>query len=266
VSVDFQHHLLSEVFVSINPMPLQGKTAVILGGTGGIGLAVSHLFAGAGAHVAVVASASQEKAQNIATMLPGDDHIGYACRIENSAELEALAMYIKSDMGGANILVNSAGFTRNIPPENLEAMDDETFDRILTVNTRAAFTAMRVFAPQLRANGDGLIVNLSSIAATTAIGSCIAYCAAKAGLDVMSLALARVLAPYVRVINVSPGIVDTDFVPGRDPVQRLQMSSTTPLKRLCTAQDVAKAILACATDLGFTTGSVIQVDGGRHLV
>jgi 3-oxoacyl-[acyl-carrier protein] reductase len=252
--------------VPINPLPLEGKTAVILGGTGGIGLAVANLFAEAGARVAVVASGSREKAQQIATTLPGDGHVGYACRIENSAELEALAGDVASDMGGASILVNSAGFTRSIPHADLDAMDDETFDRILTVNTRAAFSAMRSFAPQLRTNSDGVIVNLSSIAATTAVGSCVAYCAAKAALDVMTAALARVLAPHIRVVNVSPGIVDTDFVPGRDPMQRLKLSSATPMKRLCTAEDVAMTILACATQLWFTTGSVIQVDGGRHLV
>jgi 3-oxoacyl-[acyl-carrier protein] reductase len=253
-------------FVPINPLPLEGKKAVILGGTGGIGLAVSHLFAQAGARVAVVASTSREKALHVATTLPGDGHAGYACRIENSVELEALARDVASDMGGANILVNSAGFTRSIPHADLEAMDDESFDRILMVNTRAAFAAMRVFAAQLRTNADGLIINLSSIAATTAVGSCIAYCAAKAGLDAMSMAVARVMAPDIRVINVSPGVVDTDFVPGRDPLQRLKISSTTPLKRLCTPEDVATTILACATQLCFTTGSVIQVDGGRHLV
>jgi 3-oxoacyl-[acyl-carrier protein] reductase len=252
--------------VPINPLPLLGKTAVVLGGTGGIGTAVSNLFADAGARVAVVGGGSREKAQQVAAALPRDGHVGYACRIEQSAELEALARDVAQDLGGASILVNSAGFTRSIPHADLDAMDDESFDRILAVNTRAAFAAIRIFAPQLRANNDGVVINLSSIAATTAVGSCIAYCAAKAGLDVMSAALARVLAPSIRIVNVSPGIVDTDFVPGRDAAQRQKLASGIPLKRLCTGEDVAATILACATQLGFTTGSVIQVDGGRHLV
>jgi 3-oxoacyl-[acyl-carrier protein] reductase len=163
-------------------------------------------------------------------------------------------------------LVNAAGFTRSIPHGDLDAMDDETFDRILSINTRAAFAAIRTFAPQLRAKSDGLVINLSSIAATTAVGSCVAYCAAKAGLDVMSFALARALAPAIRIINVSPGVVDTDFVSGRDQTQRERIAAATPMKRLCTTEDVAMTVLACATQLWFTTGSVIQVDGGRHLV
>jgi len=251
--------------MSLDPTPLTRKTAVVLGGTGGIGLAVARLFAEAGAAVGVVASRDLARAQGVAAILVGEGHRGYACRIENAGELAALARAVETDMGGADILVNCAGFTRAIPHADLDAMDDETFDRILAVNTRAAFSAIRAFAPQLRARGDGLVVQLSSIAATTAIGSCIAYCAAKAGMDAIGMALARVLAPEIRVLSVSPGIVDTDFVPGRDHGARAKTAATAPLKRLCTPQDVAATVLACATTLRFSTGSVIQVDGGRHL-
>jgi 3-oxoacyl-[acyl-carrier protein] reductase len=251
--------------MSLNATPLAQKTAVVLGGTGGIGLAVARLFAEAGAAVAVVASREVAKAQDAALTLTGEGHHGYACRIENAGELAALAQAVETGMGGADILVNCAGFTRAIPHADLDALDDETFERILAVNTRAAFSAIRAFAPQLRARGDGLVVQLSSIAATTAVGSCIAYCAAKAGMDAMGVALARALAPEIRVLSVSPGVVDTDFVPGRDHAARAKTAATTPLKRLCTPQDVAATVLACATTLGFSTGSIIQVDGGRHL-
>jgi 3-oxoacyl-[acyl-carrier protein] reductase len=245
--------------------PLAHKTAVVLGGTGGIGAAIADLLAQAGAAVAVVASRDIDKARGVALTLDGAGHRGYACRVEDSTELSALARAVAAEMGGADILVNSAGFTRAIPHNDLDALDDETFDRILAVNTRAAFSAVRIFAPLLRARGDGLVVQISSIAATTAVGSNIAYCAAKAGLDVMGMALARALAPEIRVLSVSPGLVDTDFVPGRDRLAREKAAATTPLKRLCTPQDVAEAVLACATTLRSSTGSVIQVDAGRHL-
>jgi 3-oxoacyl-[acyl-carrier protein] reductase len=248
-----------------NATSLAHKTAVVLGGTGGIGLAVAQLFAEVGTAVAVVASRDVAKARGVAGTLAGKGHHGYACRIENADELTALAKAVKTDTGGADILVNCAGFTRAVPHADLDALDDETFDRILSVNTRAAFSAIRAFAPQLRARRDGLVVQLSSIAATTAVGSCVAYCAAKAGMDVIGMAVARVLAPEIRVLSVSPGVVDTDFVPGRDREARVNTAATTPLKRLCTPQDVAATVLACATTLRFSTGSVIQVDGGRHL-
>jgi len=251
--------------MSLPATPLAHKTAVILGGTGGIGLATARLLAQAGAAVAVVASCDAAKAQGVAATLDGFGHRGYACRIEDSAELAALAQAVATHMSGADMLVNCAGFTRSIPHADLEALNDETFDRILKVNTRAAFSVIRTFAPQLRARGDGLVVQISSIAATTAIGSNIAYCAAKAGMDVMGMALARALAPEIRVLSVSPGLVDTEFVPGRDRSWREKMAATTPLKRLCTPEDVAQAVLACATMLRSATGSVIQVDGGRRL-
>jgi 3-oxoacyl-[acyl-carrier protein] reductase len=250
--------------MSLPASPLAQKTAVVLGGTGGIGMAVSELFVEAGAAVAVVANHSPAKARDVAASF-GSRHRGYACRIEDSVELSALAKAVAADMGGADILVNCAGFTRAIPHADLDALDDDTFDRILTVNTRAAFAAIRAFAPQLRAHADGLVVQLSSIAATTAIGSCVAYCAAKAALDVMGMALARALAPEIRVLSVAPGVVDTDFVPGRDHSSREKAAASTPLRRLCTPQDVAEAVLACATTLRSSTGSIIQVDGGRHL-
>lgn len=245
----------------LNSNPLAGRSAVVLGGTGGIGAASARLFAEAGATVAVVANSNVARAQAVVAALPGAGHRAYACAIEDSAALARLA----SSIGVADILINSAGFTRAIPHADLEALDDETFDRILTVNLRAAFAGVRIFAPLLRAKGDGLVVNIGSISATTGTGSNIAYCAAKAGIDIMGSSLARVLAPSIRVLTVSPGVVDTDFVPGRDKAARDKIAASTPLKRICTPDDVAETVLACATGLRFSTGSVIQVDGGRHL-
>jgi 3-oxoacyl-[acyl-carrier protein] reductase len=252
--------------MSFSAFPLAGKLAVVFGGTGGIGLAVGDLFAKAGARVAVIGNQDHGKASLVSSMLSGEGHAAYTCRIENTAELNELAKKIAEQMGAADIVVNAAGFTRSIPHGDLEAMDDDTFDQILKVNTRAAFSVVRAFAEQLRSKSDGLVVNISSIASTTAVGSCIAYCAAKAGLDVMGAALARALAPEIRVLTVSPGLVDTDFVPGRDQAARQKLATTVPIKRLCSPEEVAEAVLACAVHLRFSTGSVIQVDGGRHLV
>jgi 3-oxoacyl-[acyl-carrier protein] reductase len=245
--------------------PLAGKTAVVLGGSGGIGAACALLLAEAGARVAVVASRDPGKAEGVRRTLPGSGHGAYAAAVEDSASLARLAEAVGAELGGADILVNSAGMTRPVAHSDLDALTDEIFDQVLTVNCRGAFAAVRAFAPQLGAGGDGLVVNISSIAATTAVGSSIAYCASKAGMDVMGAALARALAPSIRVLTVSPGVVDTDFVPGRDRGWSEKQASATPLRRLTSPHDVAQAVLACATSLAFSTGSVIQVDGGRHL-
>jgi 3-oxoacyl-[acyl-carrier protein] reductase len=248
-----------------SPRPLTGKVAVILGGSGGIGAASARHLANAGAKIAVVASRDADKAAATAAALPHSGHRGYAAAIEDSPALTRLAAEIARDFGRADILVNSAGMTQPVPHGDLEALTDALFDRVLTVNCRGAFAAVRAFAPLLRAHGDGLVINISSIAATTAVGSSIAYCAAKAGMDVMGAALARALAPAIRVLTVSPGAVDTQFVPGRDRAWNEKQAATTPLKAVASTDNVAEAVLACATLLSFSTGSVIQVDGGRHL-
>jgi len=245
-------------------LQLSGRTAVILGGSGGIGAATAHLLAGAGARVGVVSSRDVDKAAAVVAALPGEGHRAYAAAVDHTASLIRLASDVEADLGGAHILVNSAGVTRPVPHADLDGLTDELFDQLMAVNCRGAFAAVRAFAPQLRLD-NGLLVNISSIAATTGIGSNIAYCASKAGMDIMGVSLARALAPDIRVLTVSPGVVDTDFVPGRDKAWNDKQVATTPLKRLTSPDDVAKAVLACATTLAFSTGTVIQVDGGRHL-
>ena len=250
----------------MNPyFPLTGKVAVILGGTGGIGGASAQQLAAAGARIAVVAGPDLDRAVASAESLPGEGHRAYAAAVEDSASLTRLAEAVRAEFGRADILVNAAGMTQPVPHADLDALTDALFDQVMAVNCRGVFAAVRAFAPLLREHGDGLVVNISSIAATTAVGSSIAYCAAKAGVDVMGSALARALAPEIRVLTVSPGVVDTNFVPGRDQSWSDRAAASTPLKRLGSVDDIARAVLACAAHLPFSTGSVIQVDGGRHL-
>jgi len=108
-------------------------------------------------------------------------------------------------------------------------------------------------------------VNVSSIAAVTAMGSNIAYCASKAAVDNMTKSLARALAPGIRVVSVSPGLSDTEFVKQMDQSWRDEQSQRTPLKRLALPEEVAAAVVAAVAYLTFTTGAVIPVDGGRPL-
>ena len=109
------------------------------------------------------------------------------------------------------------------------------------------------------------MVNISSLAATMANGSNVAYCASKAALDNMTKSLARALAPEIRVVSVSPGLVDTELSRAWDPAARQRMIEQTPLGRLGTPEEIASAVLAVATGLTFVTGTVIPVDGGRPL-
>jgi 3-oxoacyl-[acyl-carrier protein] reductase len=247
---------------------LAGKTALVIGGAGGIGAASAKLFAEAGARVAVTHRPGKEAADRAAPLvkaLPGEGHLALPADVADTKTLLTARGEIERAFGGLNILVNSAGFTKPIPHADLEALDDDFIDRMFAVNWRGQFAAVRTFAPMLKASGDGLIVNISSIAALNGSGSNIAYGAAKAGIDVMGKSLARALAPEVRVMTVSPGVVSTGFVPGRGAEFNDKAAASTPLKRVATAEDVAKAVLACATHLSYSTGATIIVDGGRAL-
>jgi 3-oxoacyl-[acyl-carrier protein] reductase len=247
---------------------LAGKTALVIGGAGGIGAASAKLFAEAGARVAVTHRPGAEAADRAAPLmraLPGAGHIALPADIAETKTLLAAREAINQAFGRLDILINSAGFTKPIPHGDLDALDDEFIDRMFAVNWRGQFAAIRTFAPLLKASGDGLIVNISSIAALNGAGSNIAYGAAKAGIDVMGKSLARALAPQVRVMTVSPGVVSTGFVPGRGAEFNEKAAASTPLKRVATAEDVADAVLACATHLSYSTGATIIVDGGRSL-
>lgn len=244
---------------------LEGKVAVILGGTGGIGIAAARRLAAAGAQVVVCGRSDIQKAQSVVESLPGQGHVAKAVSITESSSLAALADDVRESFGRADVLVNTAGFTKPVKHGDLDALTDELIDEIMTVNWRAQFAAIRAFRTLLDESGDGLVVNVSSISATTGIGSNIAYCAAKAGLDVMAASLGRALAPRIRVLNVSPGVVDTSFVPGRGADFNDKVAATTPLGRIGTPDDIAEAIEACATHLKFSTGVTIVVDGGRRL-
>lgn len=244
---------------------LAGKVAVILGGSGGIGAETARMLAAEGANVVVVYNSDAEGAGAIVRSLPGAGHKALQATVEDTPSLVRVASEVAAAYGRADILVNSAGFTKPVPAADLDALDDALIDRMFQVNWRGQFAAIRAFSKLLAANGDGLIVNVSSIAALNGVGSNIAYAAVKAGIDTLTKSLARALAPAIRVMSVSPGVVDTDFVPGRDAAALAKIAPTIPAKRVATAADVARAITACATHLTYSTGSIIIVDGGRAL-
>ena len=113
--------------------------------------------------------------------------------------------------------------------------------------------------------GGGVVVNISSIASITAMGSNIAYCASKAALDNMTRSLARALAPRIRVIAVSPGVVDTEFTQSFDDTWRDAQVTRTPLGRLASTEEVGAAVVAAVRIFTFTSGSVLALDGARPL-
>jgi 3-oxoacyl-[acyl-carrier protein] reductase len=130
--------------------------------------------------------------------------------------------------------------TRVVPHGDLDALDDALIDEIFQTNWRGAFAMVRGFRPLLDAAGEALVVNLSSIAGVTAVGSNVAYCASKAALDSMTKSLARALAPRIRVVSVSPGWVMGEYAKSADPAYLTRQRELTPLGRIAEGDDVRR--------------------------
>lgn len=249
----------------MNPQSLHEKVVVVTGGGGGIGSAISQTCAAAGASVVITYNQDQAKAQRVAEQLPGTNHMVVHAPVDDSSALRRLAEQVAARYDRLDVLVNNAGMTRPVAHHDLDSLDDALIDQIFRVNWRGAFASVRAFRPLLAAGEGGLVINISSVAGQTGIGSNVAYCASKAAMDVMTKSLARALAPQIRVVSVSPGWVEGEYAKRIDPAIMDEQRQKTPLKRIAQAQDVANAVLAVATLLTFTTGSIIPVDGGRPL-
>jgi len=244
---------------------LAGMVAIVVGGSGGIGAEICAHLARAGATVVLTYRKGREAAERILAGLHGANHWAKQVSVDDSAGLKILAAEVEARHGRCDILVNCAGITRFVPHADLDALDDQLIDDIFRTNWRGAFAAVRAFRRLLQVTQSGLVINISSIAGVTGMGSNVAYCASKAAMDAMTKSLARALAPEIRVVSVSPGLVDTEFVKGLDQRWRDEQAARTPLKRLATPAEIGAAVLAVATLLPYSNGCIIPVDGGRPL-
>jgi 3-oxoacyl-[acyl-carrier protein] reductase len=251
------------------PAGPDSPVALVTGGAGGIGGAICRSLAEAGFRIAVGYNRSADAAARLAEELPGSSHFAVAAPVTDSTALTLMAAEIARRAGRCDVLVNCAGTTRFVPHSDLDGLDDVLIDSILATNVRGAFAALRAVKPMLEKSplkGGGVVINISSTAGIFAIGSNVMYCASKAALDNMTKSLARALAPKIRVLSVSPGLVDTDFVKSLDPKWRDEQSAKTALQRLADPEEIGTAIVAAVTQLTFSTGSVVLVDGGRLLL
>ncbi len=244
---------------------LEGKVALVTGASRGLGAVTAGALAAAGARIVITHRDSAAAAEQVCASLAGKGHRIVQASVLESEALTRAARSVAETEGRLDILVNNAGVTKFVPHGDLDGLDDDTFDLIMRTNVRGAFACARAFQPLLAADGGGLIVNITSIAGRTAFGSNVAYCASKAALDNITMSLARALAPDIRVVSVSPGLVDTELSRSWDPAVRQHQIDATPLGRLANPDEVGRAVLAVATTLDFTNGSIITVDGGRPL-
>ena len=156
---------------------MQNQVALVTGGGGGIGSAICRRFAASGARVILTYRQSAEKTQAVADNLVGEGHLVAQASVTDSAALSQLAAQVSEQYGRLDVLVNNAGITRPVPHDDLTGLDDELIDSIFRTNWRGAFASIRAFKELLMADDGSTVINISSVAAITGIGSNVAYCA-----------------------------------------------------------------------------------------
>ncbi len=242
------------------------KIALVTGGGGGIGSEICRALASAGYQVVVNYQSNEQKAKATLDSLAGEGHSLFKASVTDSESLGEMAEFVKSKYGRLDILVNNAGITKPVPHADLDALEDEWFDRIMQTNVRGSFAMVRAFKSLLLLGSQPIVINISSIAGQTGVGSNVAYCASKAAIDSMTRSLGRALAPQIRVVSLSPGWVMGEYAARSPAINIQEQKNKTPLNRLAEAQDVAKAVLAIAETFTFSTGCIFPVDGGRPLL
>lgn len=239
--------------------PLEGKTAVITGGSRGIGEAIAYKLASMGADIAVICSSSVEAGEKVCEKCIqefGAKAKAYQCDVADFEAVKELAGLIKADFKTAHILVNNAGITR----DGLAVMmKEEDFDRVIAVNLKGAFNTIRHLAGLFIRNREGCIINITSVAGIMGnVGQC-NYAASKAGLIGLTKTIAKELAPKgIRCNAVAPGFIATDMTDNQTENPLLKM---IPLGKMGEAEDVAEAVGYLST-AKYVTGEVLRVDGG----
>ena len=259
-------------------MSKDGLCAVITGSASGLGAATAAILAKGGARIVINYSSSQKEAEETADLCrsAGGDVVvvqGDVSREEDCRKIAAAA----AAWGRLDVLVNNAGTTKHVPHEKLDGLSAEDFQRLFGVNTIGPFQMVRAARPLLEAgaNASGRassVVNVSSVAGISGIGSSVAYAASKGALNTMTLSLARALAPLIRVNAVCPGYIDTPwFTKGRGvegaAKVRDAVVAKVPLKRASSAEDVANVVCFLALpQSGNMTGEILRIDAGGHLI
>ena len=243
--------------------PLAGKSALVTGAARRVGAAIVRSLHAAGANVVLHYRSSSEEAAALAQDLngvrPGSATLAQ-CDLLDSSALAQLADTATTAFGGLDILVNNAS---SFYPTPIGDIDEDDWNDLIGTNLKAPLFLAQAAAAALRARS-GLIVNLADIHGVRPMRRHPVYCVAKAGLIMLTRSLARELGPQVRVNAISPGPVMWPE-DGVDAALRDEIINRTALKRIGSAEDVARAVLFFASEAPFITGQILAVDGGRSI-
>ena len=242
--------------------------ALVTGSATGVGRACVLEFAKRGYAVVINYSRSEAEAKQTAEDVEsfGAESLVVRADVSSDQQVREMAKQIEAKFGRLDILVNNAATTSFVAHEDLEGLTEEMWDRMLAVNLKGAFFVTRSVSKLLQADDGGSVVNVSSIAGIVGAGSSIAYCTSKAGLNVMTKSLARVMAPKVTVNSVCPGPIDSRWIREGNPSWDLEaMVADYPIPKASQPEDVADAVLFFAINASMVTGQILTVDGGMTL-
>jgi NAD(P)-dependent dehydrogenase (short-subunit alcohol dehydrogenase family) len=247
-----------------NRFDLSGRVAVVTGGTRGLGLAMAHGFARAGAEVVVV-SRKPEACEEVAAALraEGAKAAACACHVGHWDRLDGLVEDVYRNFGRVDVLVNNAG----VSPQygKLSEVTEELFDKVVSVNLKGPFRLAALVGERMVEAGGGSIINVSSTGAVRPTRDIVPYAAAKAGVNAMTVGLAHALGPSVRVNAIMPGPFLTSIASAWDMELFTQLARTFPLRRAGEAEEIVGAALYLASDASsYTTGTILTVDGGAQ--
>jgi NAD(P)-dependent dehydrogenase (short-subunit alcohol dehydrogenase family) len=243
---------------------LDGKVALITGGSRGLGRQIATAFAGRGATVVVSSrkhDACVAAAEEIAAAT-GATAIGIGCHVGHWDQCDQLVERVYGELGRVDVLVNNAGSSPPYP--SLDAVTEELFDKVIAVNLKGHFRLCALIGTRMVGDGGGAIINVSSTASVSPSPAELPYGAAKAGLSALTVGFAQAFAPTVRVNTIVPGPFVTDISKAWDMQAFERMAeSAIPLRRAGRPDEIVGAALYLASDASsYATGSTITLDGG----
>ncbi len=246
---------------------LTGKSAIVTGGTRGIGYAIVRKLLQEGAKVALCGSketTALEALERISMEIPGADVMAIWPDLSNPAEVAENFARVREVFGRIDILANNAGISQST---SLYDYTEEEFDKILNINIKAVMICSQAAARIMREQGSGAIINTSSMVSLYGQISGCAYPASKSAVNGLTKSLARELAKDgIRVNAVAPGITMTDMVSNLPEMMIRPLIAQIPLGRIGEAEDVANAVCFLASDMAsYITGAVLSVDGGTMI-
>ena len=247
-------------------MELRGTVALVTGGNGGLGQRICHALAREGVHIAVVYAASRHQAEAVAAEIAARHQVNavaFGCDITDDTAIARLVADVTGRFGRLDILVNDAAYNKAIPFGDLDALTPEVWDRILAVNLTGPMRLMQAVAPVMKAQGQGRIVNIASVAGLSPTGSSIAYAVSKAGLVHLTRCMAVAVAPETLVNCVAPGLLEGTRATANLRAEQIERSAAgSLLKRAADKDDCADMVVTmCRTDT--MTGQTVVIDAGR---